>query len=427
MKGREVVVTGMGMVSPLGAGVEANMEGVRRMRSGIAVHGGRPPGFELFGAADGVSMPGDIPLKLRGQMKFLNRGSVLGFAAAVEAFRAAGGDVSDVDPWRRALYVGSGDLTSVGYEFMYPAVKEATAGSFDLHSLDSAALNDAALTGVNPFYLLESISNNLFSFLSAYLEFMGPNTSLASLSPCGGQAMELAAAAVSRGEADVAMAVGCGNWITEVPLFELGGLGLLCRGDEGPVGFRPFDRRRDGFIPGEGGAAVFLESAERAEKRGASVAARLRGWANRTEFVSGDSLGVPDRVGLGVVEAALGRAGLGPGDLAFVCGHGSATRRGDRSELVSLASALDGEAVPLCALKPYTGHMGAASDVAEVIVSIEAARRGFVPATLNFGAADRPFSELRISGSHVKSAGRSFLSLTYGLGGQSSAVVVEVL
>jgi 3-oxoacyl-[acyl-carrier-protein] synthase II len=282
------------------------------------------------------------------------------------------------------------------------------------------------LTGVNPFFLLESIANNLFSFLSAAFEFRGPNTSLGTLSPHGAQALELASRSIQQGRADVALAVGCGNWITEIPLYELEGLGLLSRCRSGAESFRPFDKSRDGFIPGEGGAALLLEAEESVERRGGAVLGRISATGNCIELVP--DLGVPPKVAVRSMRETLNAAGRRAGELGFICAHGSATRKGDGSELRSLLEIIeeDGASVPVCGLKPYTGHMGPASDLAEIILSIKGVDDGLVPGTLNFKEADREFSSLKISGEPQRCANGSFLSFSYGIGGQTSSIIVSV-
>jgi 3-oxoacyl-[acyl-carrier-protein] synthase II len=356
-------------------------------------------------------------------MTFLNPGSTLGFVAACEAVAQSGLALGDVPPGRRALYIGSGDFTRIGSEFMQPAL---TASSDGRNRIDSVKLNSAMLTEVNPFFLLESIDNNLFSFLSAAFEFRGPNTSLATLSPYGAQALELASRSVQQGRADVALAVGCGNWITEIPLYELEGLGLLSKCRFGAQSFKPFDKSRDGFIPGEGGAAIFLEAEEIVEKRGGAALARITGTGNCIEFSEG--FGVPPKVVVRGVQEALDAASCEAGDMAFICAHGSGTRKGDQSELESLLDVIEQgrTSVAVCGLKPYTGHMGAASDLAEIVLSIKAIEHDLVPATLNFGGTEVGFSRLKISAEHQPCTGGSFLSLSYGIGGQSSAIVLSI-
>ena len=114
-------------------------------------------------------------------------------------------------------------------------------------------------------------------------------------------------------------------------------------------------------------------------------------------------------------------------DLAFICPHGSGTRKGDRSELNSIHAIFEaeGSSVPVCALKAYTGHMGAASDICEIILGIEAINAGLVPGTLNFSMTESAFEGLDISASTKEAVGRNFLSVSYGILGQCSSVLVE--
>lgn len=425
--GRRVAVTGTGLVTPLGNGVEANWRGVLAGKTGVERHesAGRPEYLRFFGQVQGLERPNDIPSRLAGQVRFLNRGSVLGYEAAAQAMKSSNVDLSNVPGERRSLFLASGDLTKVGCEFMHPALQDAAkqAGK----GMDYYAFNKSVMNKVNPFFLLESISNNLFSFLSAAFGLMGPNTSLASLSPCGAQALELAARKISTGEADIALAVGCGCWISEIPMYEMDGLGILSRCGNGPASFKPLDRARDGFIPGEGGAAMLLEDYEMAESRGARILAEIKGYGNCIEFPQGKGLSVPEQISKNSIMAALEEGAVDANELAFICPHGSGTRKGDRSELNSMSKIMGDprNGVPVCALKAYTGHMGAASDICEVILGIEAVNEGVVPGTLNFSETEAAFEEMKISASTREAAGRSFVSVSYGIIGQCSSVLVE--
>jgi len=424
---REVVITGAGLITPLGINCEENWKNLKEMKTGIAHYpkDGLPNFLQYLGKVRDVLIPEDIPHKLLGQMKFLNRGALLGFFAAREAVSHSGIPISDILPGRRAFYLASGDFTKVGYDFMFPALKDATDGTWQ--NIDYEKLNSAALNKVNPFFLLESLSNNLFSFLSAFFEFMGPNTSLASLSPCGGYALELASRSIKLGKADIALAVGCGNWITEIPLYELESLGILSKCTSGMHSFRPFNRQRDGFIPGEGGAALLLEAADIAHQRGAKILGKVKGCANYSEFSDNKGFSVPSKVCQRSIELALRDAECEINDLASINPHGSGTQQGDRSELRSIMDVFNMEHidVPICGMKPYTGHLGAASDIAEVIFGIKGVQNSMVPATLNFLETEREFSELRISNTHQTCEKRYFVSMIYGIGGQSLTMVVE--
>jgi 3-oxoacyl-[acyl-carrier-protein] synthase II len=427
MADRKVVVIGVGLVTPLGVGVEENWTHVRDLKTGISRYRENhvPDWLGYYGKVKSLELP-SIPPALASQMKFLNRGAVLGFVAASEAMRQIELAKASISPGRRALYIAAGDFSRIGYEYLHPVTGEEAGRAWE--AVEIERLNQNALTRVNPFFLLESINNNLFSFLSAYYEFRGPNTSLATLSPYGSQALELACHSVRSGKADVALAVGYGNWIDEIPVYELEGLGLLSRCEGGAASFRPFDRSRDGFIPGEGGAAVLLAAAEFAQSCGGTVLATVGGGGNCIEFLDGRVFSVPPRVTERSMRMALEESQREVGDLGFIIGHGSGTSKGDRSELKSLLelTAVAPSPVPVCALKAYTGHMGAASDLAEVILGIKGADQGIVPATLNFIETEKEFSGLLISGTHQSCRRDSFLSVSYGLGGQSSALVLSV-
>jgi len=427
MSDREVVITGMGLVTSLGKNVEENWDNIKALKCGINHYPeeGLPENFQYYGKVTQFEIPDNVPPKLLNQVKFLNRGSLLGFRSAQEAASQSRMDLSNVPPSRRALYIASGDFTKLDHKFMYPATKDGTNGKWN--EIDFEKLNKSTLNKVNPFFLLESIKNNLFSFLSAYFEFMGPNTSLASLSPCGLNALELAHRSIRQNKADIALVVGYGNWITEIPRYEIEGLGMLSKGKHGARSFRPFDRNRDGFLPGEGGGAIFLESLETAKQRDAEIFGSIGNFGNCFELPTSGAMSVSSNVIKRSVQVALEEADCDINDLAFINLHGSGTKKGDRAELKSIAEVLGNKKteLPLCGLKPYTGHIGAASDIAEIIIGIEAATNGIIPGTLNFNKAEKEFSEMRISSAHQRCGKKYFLSISYGIGGQSTSVIVK--
>ncbi|HOB52254.1 MAG TPA: beta-ketoacyl synthase N-terminal-like domain-containing protein [Acidobacteriota bacterium] len=422
MDSAAVVITGLGLVSPLGVGAATNWTAVAAGRTGIGPVA-ETSGTAWLGRVEGVTLPADLPPKLVSQSKFLNRSGVFGVVAAGEAVAQSGG-LEDVPAARRSLYVGTGDLQPVGYEFLYPATRSATGGTF--RDADPARFNQAAMEQVNPFFLLDSLANNPFSFLSALFGCMGSGTCLAAQSPAGNHALELAYRSVRAGRADVALAVGVGSWINPVIRHELAGLRLLSRGRRGAASFRPFDRRRDGFFTGEGAAALVLESAGRAARRGVRVLAVVEGVGNATEAAPG--LPVLDSVTRRAMAAALSDAGCASADLGFICPHGSGTVKGDRAELRAIRDLLGGAAagVPVAGLKPHTGHMGAASDLAEAALGVLALDAGSVPATPHFESGESEFAALRIAASPQPLAIPRFLTVSYGIGGQASGAVIAL-
>jgi 3-oxoacyl-[acyl-carrier-protein] synthase II len=416
------VVTGAGLLTPLGRGLEASWHHLSG-RSGGPSRGPETDGPEWLRWAGRVAEPdlgSVLPRGLLSQVRFLNRGARLALVAARDALAGAG-PLDAVPPERRALYLATGDLTTAGVDALHPATRVAATA----HGVDREVLNRESVHRVNPFFLLETLANNPFSMLGAALDLTGPGTCLGSQSPSGALALDLAFRSVLRGRADLAVVVGSGSWIGDVPRLELAGLGLLSRCRDGARSFRPFDRRRDGFIVGEGAAALVLEGVGHARRRGAGILATVESTSACLEAAQG--LGVADRVTARAMELALGDADRTPAELAFVCAHGSGTRKGDRAEAASLRAVLTRETtVPVCALKPHTGHMGAASDLAEIVLALLAARHGVVPATPNFERGDPDTVDLAVSPDPRPCAHPRFLSVSYGLGGAAAAAVVSL-
>ena len=426
MSGSDVVISGFGMVTSLGSSVAENASGIKERRTGLRAfeEDGIPPSLRTRGEAPDIEPTEGLHPRLAPHAKFLNRGSMLGLAATREAVQNAAIDLEAIPPERKSAVIGAGDMSKLAYTDFYPAFVEATGGDLS-DPVDTAALNKASFGGVNPLFLLESLNNNLFSFLTAAFELRGSGTSIAAQSPAGAQALSLAWHTIREERSDVALAVGYGSWINPLALYEMHGLGLLSKCLAGEASYRPMDRRRDGFIAGEGGACLVLERRDSAEARGHRPLARLASAADAHQPAERSGLGIPREAIVRAASLAMEEAGVGIEHLGFISPHGSGTRKGDRAEMAAMAELLGDRApsVPICCLKPYAGHMAACSDIGEVGLSALALRERFAPATLNFDRAEEPFSALSLSSEHRPAPGRAVLSISYGLGGQASALV----
>jgi 3-oxoacyl-(acyl-carrier-protein) synthase len=418
------------MNSPLGNNTDMTWKAIREGRRGVTHHPPQngstlPDHFSFYGQIDGLEDPPQVPPKLSSQRKFLGRGSILGLYAVEEAIAHASLDMAAFEPDRKSLFVGAGDFTRVSYLDFYQAVKSQAGPGWKTPEI--TGLNEAALHRVNPFFLLEGLPNNIFSYLTALYEIMGTNGSMSSLSSCGSQALESCERAIRWGEADVGLVVGCGSWIDTYVRFELDGLGILSRALNGVDSYRPFDRRRDGFFTSEGAAVLVLEAAESAQARGARPLGRIRGTGNAQEVTTTHHLAVPSLAVSRVCRVAMGDEEISPADLAFILPHGSGTKKGDQLELRGLMSYLgeDGNQIPIAGWKPYTGHMGSASDIGEMILGFRALTEGALPPTPGFERAEREFGGLNIRSEECPVQGEAFLSLSNGLGGQSSATLLS--
>jgi len=429
MSNRDVLITGMGVISPLGKNAGKSWAKLKKLETGIGYtpRESLPPFMQYMGEISDYHLPDNISPKQRGQIRFLNRAAKFGLSSVNEALPLEATCIDHVEPGRRSLFIASGEHNQIGSEFMFPAIKD-TLGK-EWKDVDLKEFNRRMMDKCNPFFLLESLHNNLFSFLSAYTGFMGPNTSLSSLPPCGSQAFELAYRTIKQSKADIAVAVGYGGWLADIARYELGGVGLLSACSSGVSSYRPFDKRRDGFIPGEGGAAIVLESAESAKVRGARIFGKVMGASSSLALNGDGEATVPPMVNKPSMMTVIKDAGCSTAELSFLISHGSGTKEGDRSELRSIKSVLSNNAgsIPVCALKPYTGHMGAASDLAEIIFGILAVKEGLIPASLNFTETEKEFSGMNISGAPGRSEKTLFLSTSYSVGGQASSVLIDVL
>ncbi len=429
MNRRRVVVTGMGLITPMGQGVQENWRKLKAQDTGVRpypITGSPNLASRYLGKVSSFDLPSIVSRKVMNQVKYLNRSGIFGFVAAHEALDPITSHLSHVSPEVRGLYVATGDYTNAGCEFMFPALKvglDEGSGTFD-----SERLNKACMDKVSPFFLLESLHNNPFSFLSSVFELKGANAGLASDSPCGLNALELAFRSIRNGETDMALVVGCGNWTADIACYEMNRLDMLSSCDRGVASFKPFDAGRDGFIPGEGAAALVLESHEVAWKRDAEILAAIEGVAGCIQVSRCGGLNVPERISERAIRLALEEGDISPKELAFVLAHGDGSVEGDRSELSSLGAAFGKEitGIPVAGLKPYTGHLGAASDLAEVILGIKAVRDGFVPGTLHFGKPEPAYADFQISSAHVPCEKNAFMSVSYGMGGQCVSASFEV-
>ena len=427
MNERIPAITGMGVISSLASTLEGHWQRMLQGETGIREHGGEdlPPGLRHAGRVTGDALPPDTPAEVLKQGRLISPSSRLGLCAVDEAVRNSGLDVSKIAPERKALYIGAADYSKAGYRDFYAAFREA--GVVADRAPDAERVNRATLHAVDPFFLLEGLTNNLVAFVSRRYQLQGPNTTLASHSPCGAQALELAARSVLEEHADVAIVIATCAWSQFVSLFDLDALRLLSQCREGSRSFKPFDGERDGFIAGDGAAALVLEPLGYARARGARVHGCIPSIASFTDASNTEGLGVSVPTAGRTLAAALDEAAIRLRDLAFIVPHGNGTREGDRVELLAITEVLgsDRAAVPISGMKPYTGYMGAASDIAEIALALTALRNGLAPATLNFRTPDTEFEEIDVVTTHRRAAARHILSMSQGLGGQSMAIVVS--
>jgi 3-oxoacyl-[acyl-carrier-protein] synthase II len=402
MIANDVWITGVGLVTSLGRNARENLDGMRARRTGLrrVPRDGLVPALCIVGEGPDVDPFGGLPASLTPHARFLNRASMLGFAAAAEAVQSSGIEMASLPSVRKSAYTSSHDLSKVAFRDFHEAMRYATSNEW--REVDEVALNKATPGMVNPFYLLESLYNNIFSFLTAAYGIQGASTCLAAQCPSGAAALALGFHGVREGRADAALVVASCHWTAPVPAFELHGLG-------------------------DGGAAMLLESAQHARSRDAKPLGRLLGCATAQQRCGHEGFGLPLEAFVSASARALTLAGLSQEELGMVVPHASARPDADRAEMEVVRRLLAGRAsgTPVACLKPYTGHMAPGSDVADLILGLMALREGWAPATLNFEAADPGFESLALSSDPQPAGRRSLLALARGVCGSVAATVAS--
>lgn len=415
---RDIVITGLGVVSPIGIGTTAFWEALAAGTSGI-----RP--VDLFDASSlKVRFGGQIPdfdpkqyVRPRKSLKVMSREIQLGFAAAELALADAGIAPNSLDPDRFGVVFGN-DMIYADLEDLEPAYRRSDrSGEFDFQ-LWSEAIHEE----VHPLWLLKHLPNMTASHVAIAHDARGPNNSIVLGDVSGLLAIAEAASVIRRGWADVMLAGGTGCRLHPTALVARGDALLSHRADDCTAACRPFDRDRDGMVNGEGAGTLVLESREHARRRGAPIRGRLVASALRCEprarrdGLSGASLEQ-------AIRAACQEAGLEPGGVGHVNAHGVSTVEMDRAEARAIAAELG--RVPVTAPKSFFGHLGAGGSVVELMASILGLERGLVPPTLNYLSPDPDCPVNVVHGEPL--AGRPATAVKVNLcsTGQAAAVVIR--
>ncbi|QEC48707.1 beta-ketoacyl-ACP synthase II [Baekduia soli] len=406
---QDPVVTGLGALTPVGLDAARTWEALVAGRSGIAAvtcfDASRLP-TRIAGEVTGFD-----PVAVLGEKRARRtaRFSQLAIAAAREAVADAGLRIADA-PDRVAV-----------------AVNTAVAGVPETQA-NVEGLVARGPREVSPFYVPTTIPNMPACEVAIDLGAHGPVSASALACASGTYALLEARRLILGGEADVVIAGGTDAGICEVMLAGLSNMGpLSSRNDEPERASRPFDADRDGFVFGEGAVVLVVESAEHARTRGARTYGRVAGAA-----LTGDAfhMSAPERSGAHAARAvtqALERAGVAPGELDYVCAHGTGTRANDAVETRALHAALGSDVlrVPVSSPKSMVGHLIGAAGALSAMVCLLAMRDGVVPPTINLQTPD-PECELdHVAMTARRTEVRAAAANAFGFGGQNCVVVLR--
>ena len=415
---RRVVVTGLGMVTPLGVGVDHNWKQILAGKSGI----GRITGFDvddiacqIAGQVPGPDEEGGLdldafidPREQRRQDRFIQ----LGLVAAQLAVEDSGWMPDDVEAQNRTgVMIGSG------------------IGGLETIVTTDQLMNERGTRRISPFFIPSALINLISGHVSIKYGFRGPNHSVVTACSTGAHAIGDAARMVALDDADVMVAGGAEAAVCRIGMAGFAAARALSTGyNEDPQrGSRPWDTGRDGFVMGEGAGIVVLEELEHAKARGATIYAEVKGYG-----MSGDAYHItaPAEDGDGgfrAMQAALKRAGLTADDIDYVNAHGTSTPLGDLIEAGAVRRLL-GDAVSnvsMSSTKSATGHLLGAAGAIEAIYSVKAVQTGDLPPTLNLespeeAVADFDLVPLKTRNREVRNA----MSNSFGFGGTNASLIV---
>ena len=409
MEPSRVVITGIGPITAVGVGAEAFYDGLRRQRSPvrrITRFDSSPWRSRIAAEIDDFEAGDYMDAK---SAKRLDRFGQFSLASARLALRDAGLDESDLPGDRVAVQMGTA-LGGCAYaeQQVINMVREG-------------------IRGVDPRVALTTFGGAASCIIAIECGFSGPNSTNAMSCASGTVAIGEAWRLIRDGYADAAIAGAA-----EAPLSQLGfgAFALIramsTRNDDPERACRPFDRRRDGFVMGEGACAVVLERLDRAQARGARIYAELLGYGNTNDAHHMTAPRPDGSIAARAMSDALRRANLEPRQISYISAHGSSTPLNDSTETTAVRTVFGeyADRIPMSSTKPYHAHALGASGAIEVGASCLAMDRGWIPPTLNVEEVD-PACDL----DYVPNEGRAvlpdyILSNSFGFGGINASLVL---
>ncbi len=407
---RRVVVTGMGVVSPIGIGVPKFEESIFSGANGVKrISLFDPSSYrsQMAGEVKDFSYSKCLSSK---EARRMDRFTQLGMVAADEAIKEAGLNVDSETPSIIGVLVGSG------------------VGGLATIEREETNLLRKGPKRVSPFLIPMLITDITSAQIAIRYGFCGPNLSISTACATGNHSIGEAFKIIQRNQADVMVAGG-----TEAAITPLGLAGfcsmraLSTRNNQPEKASRPFDRERDGFVMGEGAGIVVLEELERAKKRGANVWAEIVGFG-----MTGDAYHVtqPMENGWGLkmaMEQALKDAGINAEKVNYINAHGTSTPLNDKVETKAIKELFKNKAyqIPVSSTKSMTGHLLGATGGVELISCVLALNRGLIPPTINYETFDPECDLDYVPNQAREKKVEVILSNSMGFGGHNAVLIVR--
>lgn len=397
----KIVVTGMGAVTPIGIGVEEYWNNLTAGKSGV----GAITRFDAGALAVRIAAEvrdfkpeNHLPRKLISQTDAFTQ---YAYAAAEEAF---GGQPLPAEPERMGIVMGTA-MAGVA----------TTAATQEI-------LTRAVHKNVGPRFVPRILGNIAAAQIAIAHDIRGPSLTVSTACASGGDAIAAAATLLLSGEADAVLAVGAESILCPLVIYSMANSQALSRSNTDPLhASRPFDAQRNGFVIGEGGGALLLETVAHAQARGAAVYAELAGWANNNDAYHVTDPDPEGKMAAACMRMALQKAALKPEEIGYINAHGTGTQAGDAAETAAIQAVFGAARPRISSTKGATGHMMGAGGITEAIACIQALRTGVLPPTLNL---DRPEADLHFVAHRAERAEiTAAMTNAFGFGGQNSSLV----
>ena len=399
-KKSRLVITGMGAVTPVGVGVGNYW---RNLTDGVC-------GVDRITRFDADM----LAVKIAAEVKDFD----------VDAYMPKK-VIHETDAFTQYAYVAAMEALGDGL----PAAPERTGivmgtamAGVSTTAATQEVLTNAVHKNVGPKLVPRVLGNIAAAQIAIAYGICGPSTTVSTACASGGDAVSMGAMMLQAGEADAVLAVGSESILCPLVIYSLANAHTLSRTNDDPQrACRPFDTDRNGFVIGEGGGALVIETEEHAKARGAVIYAELVGWANNNDTFHMIKPDPDGRMSARCMRMAIERAGIDASEIDYINAHGTGTKLGDRAELTALSEVFAGCRPAVSSTKGATGHVMGGGGLTEAIACIKAINDGIVPLNLNL---ENPETDMDfVMGESRRQEVNIAMSNAFGFGGQNSSLI----
>ena len=402
---KKIVITGMGAVTPVGIGVDTYWKNITSGMSGI----------DTIKSFD----PSELAVQIAGEVKDFNPSDYM----PKDLIRKTG-------PFMQYAYISAEEALKQSELKIEPErtgiIMGTAMSGIATIAFTQDALSSASHKKVGPRFIPKILGNIAAANIAIDYNIQGPSFTVSTACSSGGDAINTACMCIQAGKADVMLAIGAESVLCPLVIYSLANAKALSRRNDCPSSAsRPFDITRDGFVIGEGGGALILETEEHALARGAKIYGEIIGCGN-----TGDAYHVtaPHPEGKGAIacmKQAIADAGIDAGEIGYINAHGTATNKGDAVETSSIKKVFGDKLPYVSSTKGATGHMMGAGGITETITCLKAIETGIIPPTINLSEVDPECAGIDYVANTAKKADIKYaMSNAFGFGGQNSSIIV---